>query len=71
MITRSKGNHQSHLTLTNSVPSISTNEPTGYRIALTLPHWKVAMDEDINALKENDTWTLVKQPPNTNVIGSK
>ena len=29
------------------------------------------MDEEIRALQQNDTWTLVPRPANTNIVGSK
>ena len=31
--------------------------------ALSIPHWKQAMDEEYAALMRNKTWDLVKLPP--------
>ena len=38
--------------------------------ALRDPNWKQAIQEEFNALIENNTWDLVPQPPNANVIRS-
>ncbi|GKV27057.1 hypothetical protein SLEP1_g36265 [Rubroshorea leprosula] len=40
--------------------------------ALKLPHWVDAMKEELEALHNNNTWTLVPSPsPQTNIVGSK
>lgn len=33
--------------------------------------WKSAMEEEMNSHEVNNTWTLVKRPPNTNIVKSK
>jgi hypothetical protein len=33
--------------------------------------WKVAMDEEMESLKKNETWKLVKLPKGKRVIGCK
>jgi len=33
-------------------------------------YWKSAVDEEIKALKKNNTWTLVKKPKNAKIIDS-
>ena len=33
--------------------------------------WKNAADEEYNSLKENNTWNLVKPPPNAKIINSR
>lgn len=38
--------------------------------ALRDPNWKLAMDDEFNALISNKTWTLVSRPLNVNVIRS-
>ncbi|KAK2355223.1 hypothetical protein QL285_092651 [Trifolium repens] len=38
--------------------------------ALQDPNWKMAMDDEYNALIENKTWDLVPRPPDVNVIRS-
>jgi hypothetical protein len=34
-----------------------------YRSALANPHWRAAMQEEFQALIDNDTWTLIPCPP--------
>ena len=34
------------------------------------PNWKIAMDDEYDALIKNKTWELVPRPPNVNVIQS-
>jgi len=35
------------------------------------PQWQEAMDHEINALQNTGTWSVVLQPSNKNVVGSK
>lgn len=46
-------------------------EPTFVKQALSIPHWKQAMDDEYVALMRNNTWTLVELPPGRSAIGSK
>ena len=46
-------------------------EPTSFREVLLLPHWKEAMQIELDSIEKNDTWTLVPRPPRRNVIGVK
>ncbi|XP_056688735.1 uncharacterized mitochondrial protein AtMg00820-like [Spinacia oleracea] len=39
-------------------------------IALRDPNWKMAMNDEFDALINNKTWELVPRPPNVNVIRS-
>ena len=39
-------------------------------LALKDPNWKMAMDDEYNALIQNKTWDLVPCPPDANVIRS-
>jgi len=39
-------------------------------LALKDPNWKMAMDDEYNALIQNKTWDLVPRPPDANVIHS-
>jgi histone deacetylase 1/2 len=49
----------------------STGEPTDVREALADPMWKVAMDEEFLALKQNNAWRLVPAGTGKNVIDCK
>jgi histone deacetylase 1/2 len=51
--------------------STASAEPRDYRVALGVPHWRVAMDAEFDALLKNRTWQLVPRPPGVNVIDSK
>ena len=37
----------------------------------THPHWKAAMQEEIDSIHSNNTWTLVDLPPNKKAISSR
>ena len=54
-----------------SVFDFSLIEPTGYKVALKSPVWLAAMQEEIDALKSQDTWQLVILPPHKNLVGCK
>lgn len=45
-------------------------EPKNYKEASTNEDWVKAMTEEIETLKENNTWRLVEKPSNINIIGS-
>ena len=42
-------------------------EPTSFREALLLPHWKEAIQIELDSIEKNDTWTLVPRPPRRKV----
>jgi hypothetical protein len=49
-------------------------EPTSFRDAVQQPDWddwKLALDEEMKSLLENDTWELVEREPGMKVIPSK
>jgi hypothetical protein len=48
-----------------------TAEPRHYQAALGIPHWRSAMESEVQALHHNGTWTLVPPRPGINVIDSK
>lgn len=53
--------------------SIATSNilpPKSVHQALQIPEWKKAMDTEILAMNENDTWELIDRHPNDNIIGS-
>ncbi|KAI3680197.1 hypothetical protein L2E82_50582 [Cichorium intybus] len=45
--------------------------PKGYKSAAKYPQWMVAMHDEMEALRQNNTWTLVPRPSDSNVVGSK
>jgi histone deacetylase 1/2 len=49
----------------------STGEPRNLSAALNDPHWCAAMQDEYNALMENQTWTLVPSSSNKNLIDCK
>ncbi|GKV13318.1 hypothetical protein SLEP1_g24345 [Rubroshorea leprosula] len=87
MITGSRvGKHIGHVkidfskhayTMTIDISSFSnadldTNKPKTVRQALQLPQWVNAMQEKLEALHKNNTWTLVPPPSSkANIVGSK
>jgi hypothetical protein len=48
-----------------------TAEPRHFQSALGIPHWRAAMELEIQALHKNDTWQLVPSRSGVNVIDSK
>ena len=48
-----------------------TAEPRHYQAAMSIPHWRAAMDLEIQALCQNGTWQLDSPRPGINVIDSK
>jgi len=80
MITRgkaciSKSKHYRYVCQVPSSPLLSSllvmKEPKGFKSAAKSLEWLAAMDEEIRALKLNQTWELVPRPSATNVVGSK
>ncbi|KAM1584397.1 hypothetical protein EV2_038818 [Malus domestica] len=46
-------------------------EPRSFQEAYLLPQWNQAMTEELRALKENHTWSLVQLPLGKKAIGSR
>ncbi|XP_073261980.1 uncharacterized protein [Populus alba] len=81
--TNSSTGHSSPSSVTSSMPcktwaldlpssqSTSSLEPKGFKSAAKSLEWLVVMDEEIRALKLNQTWELVPRPSTMNVVGSK
>lgn len=46
-------------------------EPSSYEIAASDPKWQQAMFSELQALIDNNTWTLVPLPPGKRPIGCK
>jgi histone deacetylase 1/2 len=40
-----------------------SSEPRTYQAAMSIPHWREAMEQEYHALLRNETWTLVPPPP--------
>ncbi|KAI0504422.1 hypothetical protein KFK09_015374 [Dendrobium nobile] len=53
-----------------AITDIATN-PTTYKQAVQHPHWQTAMAEEIQALKQQGTWSLVPPPSNKPVLGCR
>ncbi|GJS62085.1 calcium-dependent protein kinase 26-like protein [Tanacetum coccineum] len=45
--------------------------PKGFKSAAKHPQWMAAMHDEMEALKQNCTWTLVRRPSASNIVGSK
>ncbi|GKC03232.1 retrovirus-related pol polyprotein from transposon RE1, partial [Tanacetum coccineum] len=80
MTTRSKAGifkHKHHADLASltthplHVALLSTTEPRGFKTAAKDPKWMEAMNEEFQALQQNQTWVLVPRPGSANIIGSK
>lgn len=52
--------------------AISNNtDPTCFKEAVKHTHWQAAMNEELSALEENDTWDIVPLPSDKIAIGCK
>jgi hypothetical protein len=54
----------------HATPAISPL-PKTYKSALLDSNWAAAMQAEFNALIENNTWTLVPRPSNSNIVSGK
>lgn len=69
MQTRSKsGIHQLRI---NPSLLLALCKPTSVKQALTDSNWKLAMQQEYDALMKNYTWDLVPLPPDRKAIGCK
>ena len=48
-----------------------TAEPRYFQAALSIPHWRTAMEQEYHALLKNETWRLVPPKAGVNIIDSK
>ncbi|KAH9801961.1 retrovirus-related pol polyprotein from transposon RE2 [Citrus sinensis] len=69
MLTRNK--LKQNPTLALQIDHATVTEPKTLKSALKHPLWLQAMAEELAALHQNKTWTLVPRPHDANVIGSK
>lgn len=71
MVTRTRDNTRRPRTFPNHVAYTTTldAEPSTFKQANTDPKWRSAMAQEINALAQNHTWTLVPYDPQMNVVG--
>lgn len=49
----------------------ATKEPCGFKSAAKNPAWLSAMEDEMQALRSNNTWDLVPRPSTSNIVGSK
>lgn len=52
----------------------SIHEPRTYKEAIASSDsdkWLVAMKDELSSMHSNNTWKLIKAPPNTNIVGSR
>ncbi|KAL4324612.1 hypothetical protein GQ457_11G008400 [Hibiscus cannabinus] len=49
----------------------STYEPSFFHQAVKLPEWRVAMDEELQAMENLKTWSVVELPPGKRAIACK
>lgn len=50
---------------------LACTELKGFKSVVKDPAWFAAMDEEVQVLQNNRTWTLEPCPTNTNIMGSK
>ncbi|KAI3494496.1 hypothetical protein L1887_40744 [Cichorium endivia] len=49
----------------------ASTDPKEFKSAAKHPQWMAAMHKEMDALRHNQTWTLVPRPDNHNVVGCK
>lgn len=68
MVTRSKSRSYANELFASTA---YVSEPTNVYIALQYPEWRVAIQKEIEALHEKNTWTLTSMPPLRSPVGYK
>ncbi|KAI3765987.1 hypothetical protein L2E82_16034 [Cichorium intybus] len=53
------------------VALLPSSTPKGFKTAAKHPQWMAAMQDEMEALHQNKTWSLVPRPHSSNVVGSK
>ncbi|KAL0451419.1 UNVERIFIED_CONTAM: Retrovirus-related Pol polyprotein from transposon RE1 [Sesamum latifolium] len=51
--------------------TVTTLEPVDVTEAMESPLWKTAMEDELNMIDQNDTWSFDDRPENHQVIGTK
>lgn len=73
--TRTRSNAKSSASLCCDTAFLALcEEPKTYQEAISSRdsvHWKLAMDDELNSLRKNGTWELVKPPPDQHIIDNK
>nr|KAJ0212492.1 hypothetical protein LSAT_V11C400193810 [Lactuca sativa] len=49
----------------------ASHDPKGFNSATRNPKWMFEMHEEMDAHRQNETWSLVPRPQSGNVVGSK
>lgn len=65
---------ESHDLLTYHVAAVDGDEPTTAKEALARQDgdfWKKAMEEELEAMRKNNVYTIVDKPPNQKIVGSR
>lgn len=68
MVTRSKSAANKNILLTTTKEIV---EPTTIRQALARPQWMTAMQKELDALAQNNTWDLVPHTTDMKIVCSK
>uniref|UniRef100_A0A6N2MWC3 Reverse transcriptase Ty1/copia-type domain-containing protein n=1 Tax=Salix viminalis TaxID=40686 RepID=A0A6N2MWC3_SALVM len=55
----------------SSTGDLTAVEPSSYKIALTIPVWLKAMNDELIALQSQQTWSLMPLPSDKNLVGCK
>ncbi|XP_070675627.1 uncharacterized mitochondrial protein AtMg00820-like [Malus domestica] len=73
MQTRSKSGISKRKAFSTSVTSsvVPITEPFSYKTASKVPEWQVALQDEINALEAQKTWTFVPLLVGKNLVGCK
>lgn len=73
MVTRAKAGIHKPKTFNPDfhVYTVEMTEPKYVQEALNSKCWKDAMEDEITALRKNNTWVLVPYEPSQSIVGSK